>query len=245
MESEHYERVAAVEDHHWWYRNTRAVMEDFLAPWLGRDQRILDAGCGPGGNGAWLARHGHVVGADTSAEALRFVCERRHTVRPALSTLTAVPFADESFDVVVDITVLCCIQDDRAAAREVARVLRPGGVVLLWEPAFEQLRRGHDHGAHVLHRYREQELVDLAQHAGLTVRRATYAYSFLTPAAALMSAWFRLKPVSPAEAPSDYDRRTLDPLFSRLARIERRFLQKRDIPIGTSAIVLATRPETH
>jgi SAM-dependent methyltransferase len=162
----------------------------------------------------WLARHGQVVGAD------------------------------ESFDVVVDITVLCCIPDDRAAVRELARVLRPGGVLLLWEPAFERFRRGHDRGAHVIHRYRQRELVALAESAGLSVRRATYSYSFLTPAAALMSAWFRLNPVSPIEAPSDYDRRTLDPLFSRLARIERRVLRKRDIPFGTSAIVLATRPAT-
>jgi SAM-dependent methyltransferase len=244
VESEHYERVAAVENDHWWYTNTRRVMEDVLAPWLGRGQRILDAGCGPGGNGAWLARHGQVVGADTSAEALRYVRDRRPMMRPALSSLTAVPFADKSFDVVVDITVLCCIPDDRAAARELARVLRPGGAMLLWEPAFEQLRRGHDRGGHVIHRYRQRELVALAKSAGLSVQRATYAYSFLAPAAALMSAWFRLNPVSPAEAPSDYDRRTLDPLFGRLARIERRVLHKRDVPFGTSAIVLATRPET-
>lgn len=244
MEAEHYKRVAAVEDDHWWYRSTRTVMEDFLAPWLGRDQRILDAGCGPGGNGAWLARHGQVVGADTSADALRYVRERRPMMRAALSTLNAAPFADATFDVVVDITVLCCIPDERGATCELARVLRPGGVMLLWEPAFEQLRRGHDHGAHVIRRYRQQDLVVLAEGAGLVVQRATYAYSFLAPAAAAMSAWFRLNPVSPGEAPSDYDRRRLDPLFSRLARVERRVLRKRDLPFGTSAIVLATRPET-
>jgi len=165
-------------------------------------------------------------------------------MQPALSTLTAVPFADESFDIVVDITVLCCIQDDRGAARELARALRPGGAVLLWEPAFKSLRRGHDSSGHVLRRYRKHELVELAESAGLIVRRATYAYSFLAPAAAVMGAWFRLNPVPPSEAPFDYDRRSLDGLFGRLARMERRFLRKHDVPFGTSAIVLATRPET-
>ena len=58
METEEYARIAAVEDDHWWYRNTRALVGEMLAPWLGRDQRTLDAGCGPGGNGAWLAAHG-------------------------------------------------------------------------------------------------------------------------------------------------------------------------------------------
>jgi SAM-dependent methyltransferase len=184
VESEHYERVAAVEDDHWWYTNTRTIMNDLLQPWLGRDQRLLDAGCDPGGNGAWLARHGQVVGTDSSNEALDYVRARRPMMQPALSTLTAVPFADESFDIVVDITVLCCIQDDRGAARELARALRPGGAVLLWEPAFKSLRRGHDSSGHVLRRYRKHELVELAESAGLIVRRATYAYSFLAPAAA-------------------------------------------------------------
>ena len=58
MEVEEYARIAAAEDDHWWYRNTRALMADLLAPWLGTGQRILDAGCGPGGNGAWLALWG-------------------------------------------------------------------------------------------------------------------------------------------------------------------------------------------
>lgn len=245
MESEHYERVAAVENDHWWYTNTRAVMRDVLQPWLRGDRRILDAGCGPGGNGAWLAQHGQVVGVDMSTDALRFVRERRPMMRPAMSTLTALPFAAESFDIVVDITVLCCIADDFGATRELARVLKPGGALLMLEPAFKALWRGHDVGTHVLHRYRRDELAARARNAGLVVHRTTYAYSFLAPAAAAMGMWFRLNPVSPSEAPSDYDRRTLDPLFSRLARIERRVLHRHDIPFGTSVVVLATRPETH
>lgn len=82
MEVEEYARIAAAEDDHWWYRNTRAVMADLLAPWLGRDQLLLDAGCGPGGNGASLSGHGRVVGADRSSDALRFVRARRSDTLP-------------------------------------------------------------------------------------------------------------------------------------------------------------------
>ena len=70
MEVEEYARIAAAEDDHWWYRNTRALMAELLQPWLGTDQRILDAGCGPGGNGAWLGSHGRVIGVDLAREAL-------------------------------------------------------------------------------------------------------------------------------------------------------------------------------
>ena len=60
METEEYARIAAAEDEHWWYRNMRALMAGLLAPWLATGQTILDAGCGPGGNGAWLGQHGFV-----------------------------------------------------------------------------------------------------------------------------------------------------------------------------------------
>ena len=84
--------------------------------------RILDAGCGPGGNGAWLAEHGDVVGVDLSPDALAFVRARRPETRPVRGDLEALPFADASFDVVVGITVLYTVDDDAAA---VARA-RPG-----------------------------------------------------------------------------------------------------------------------
>jgi hypothetical protein len=52
VEVDEYARIAAAEDDHWWYRNTRALARDLLGPWLTQYPRILDAGCGPGGNGA-------------------------------------------------------------------------------------------------------------------------------------------------------------------------------------------------
>ena len=89
--------------------------------------RILDAGCGPGGNGAWLATHGDVVGVDLSADALAFVRARRPTTRPVRASVEALPFADGAFDVVVGLTILYTVPDDARAVAELARVLRPGG----------------------------------------------------------------------------------------------------------------------
>lgn len=243
MEVEEYARVAAAEDDHWWYRSTRALMADLLQPWLGgATRRFLDAGCGPGGNGAWLARHGHLVGVDLATEALEFARTGHPETVPAQATLEALPFADASFDVVIEITVLTSVPDDAAAVRELARVTRPGGAVLLMEPAFDSLRRGHDATVHALRRYRRRDLEALVQAAALEVRRSTYAYSFLAvPAAALALAW-RARPKPVAEAGSDVDRQSMGRLFDRLAATERRWLQRRRVPFGTSAVVLAAKP---
>jgi SAM-dependent methyltransferase len=244
VEPDEYRRIAEAQDAHWWYRNIRALMADLLAPWLaaarlGDGGRFLDAGCGPGGNGAWLARHGTVVGVDAVDLALHLARERTATV-PVRGRLERLPFAAASFDVVVGITVAYAIDDDVGAFTEMARVLRPGGALLVVEPAFDVLRRAHDATVHGVRRYRAPELVGKLGRAGLDVRRATYAYSFLAPPAAVLGAVERRRP--PARAGSDLERSHLDRVFAPLAAAERRWLRAHDVPFGTSAIVLATRP---
>jgi ubiquinone/menaquinone biosynthesis C-methylase UbiE len=241
MEVEEYARIAAAEDDHWWYRNTRALMADLLDPWLGTGQRILDAGCGPGGNGAWLAAHGRVIGVDLVRDALEFVQARRPTTIPVQASADRLPFDDDAFDVAVAITLINGVPDDVGAVSELVRVLRPGGAVLLLEPAFRSLRRAHDVTVHSLRRYRRDELAGLAERAGLRVRRATYSYSFLVPPAALLAAFEYRRSRAGGDAGSDVERRALDWLFAPLAKAERRWLTRRDIPVGTSAIVVATR----
>jgi len=242
MEVEEYARIAAAEDEHWWYRNTRALMADLLAPWLRKGQLILDAGSGPGGNGAWLAGHGTVVGADLSLDALRFVQARRPGTTPVRAGLTHLPYASECFDIAVSITVITCIPDDEAAVHELGRVLKPGGALLLFEPAFEAFRRAHDVTVHSIRRYRRDRLAALAAGAGLRVRRATCAYSFLAPPAAVLHVLERRHLAGPrGDRGSDVERRALDRVFAPLAAAERRWLARHDLPVGTSAVVLATK----
>ena len=114
---------------------------------------------GPGGNGAWLATHGDVVGVDLSADALAFVRARRPTTRPVRASVEALPFADGAYDVVVGLTILYTVPDDARAVAELARVLRPGGALLLVEPAFAALGRAHDATVHGRRRYRRPGLV--------------------------------------------------------------------------------------
>jgi SAM-dependent methyltransferase len=242
VEAEEYARIAAAEDDHWWYRSTRAVCADLLAPWLTEGGTFLDAGCGPGGNGAWLSRHGRAIGVDLAAEGLEYVRQRRPEITPVQASITGLPFPDAAFDAVLEITVVYCVADDRAAVAELARVVRPGGAVLLFEPAFEMLRRAHDKTVHGLHRYRRPTLAALAEDAGLRVVRSSYAYSFLAPPAAVLAAADRVTNRPPSDTGSDVEKRALDGVFSPLARLERRRLRRGAIPFGSSVLVLATRP---
>jgi SAM-dependent methyltransferase len=242
VEAQEYARIAAAEDEHWWYRNTRALMSDALGPWLRDGQVILDAGCGPGGNGSWLSAHGRVVGLDRAPDALEFVRTRRPALLPVRASVEALPHPDERFDIVVAVTVVYCVPDDARAIRELARVMRPGAALLLFEPAFPVLRREHDTTVHGLRRYRRGTLGELARAAGLQIERSTYVYSFLAPAALGLALADRVRSRRSTEPASDVERRWLDGAFDPLGRLERRWLTRHRVPFGTSALLVASRP---
>lgn len=104
-------------------------------------EHVLDAGCGVGGSSLWLARERSVdvVGitpvASQVALARRFAARRglADRVRFQQADYAAVPFADASFDVVWALESLCHAPRKEAFYREAARLLRPGGRVIIAE----------------------------------------------------------------------------------------------------------------
>ena len=240
MDRAEYFRIASAEEGHWWYRGTRSLMRQLLEEELRPGMRVLDAGCGPGGNSAWLRPENNVVGIDASADAVRLAREHHPGMEVLQGDIAALPFEDREFDLALVITVLALVRDDTRAVREVARVLRPGGTTFLIEPANPRLRRDHDAVTQTRRRYTLAQLRGLAEGAGLTVNRATYAYSFLLPPALALAGWHRLKPSRRADL-SDLQRDRLGWLFGRLAAGERRVLRDVDLPFGLSAVVIAKR----
>ena len=95
----------------------------------------------------------------------------------------ALPFENASFDAVTSFDVLyhAWVTDDRAAVAEMARVVRPGGLLLVRVPALQALWGAHDVEVQSRHRYTRGELVALLEGCGLRVERATYCNSLLFP----------------------------------------------------------------
>lgn len=218
-------------------------MAQMLGPWLAPGRRVLDAGCGPGGNTAWLSAYGDVVGTDISPEALQLFKARRRSPGAVQATILDLPFAGSSFDVVVTVTVLMMLDDDVRAVREVHRVLRPGGVAFFVEPALPALRRSHDDVFSGRRRYRLPQFGSILEEAGLRVERSTYAHAYLLPPAALLSVADRVRRRSNDTARSDLQRgHLLDPVFTALTRVEAALLSGRNLPAGVSVVAVATRP---
>lgn len=244
MKPEEYERMYQAEESHWWYAGMRAIsfalLDAALPHGLGQGARILDAGCGTGTNLLHLARRGRACGVDLSPEALRFC--RRRGVSVARASLLALPFGDASFDLVTAFDVLYhrWVEDDQRAMRELARVLRPGGLLLVREPALRALWGAHDEAVHSRHRYTRSELVRLLEAAGLRIERASYANALLLPLAALRRGLDRLtgrqgSDVQTLPSPLDW-------AFRRALGLEARLVRRVSLPLGVSVVALARRP---
>lgn len=117
--------------------------------------RILDASVGIGTQLLGLSAHGHVVcGTDLSPVATqraRAECAARHTdPRLAVADMRALPFPDDTFDAVISadnaIAHLMSGDEATAALREMRRVTRPGGVLLVTIRDYEDARREHPPG---------------------------------------------------------------------------------------------------
>lgn len=115
-------------------RLERAAVLDLAGPIGGLD--VLDVGCGDGQYALAAAGAGaRVTGVDASPKAVE--AGRRRAAGAGLGTAFLVgaanelPFAAEQFDVVLAVTVVCFVSDPEEAVAEMARVLRPGGLLVL------------------------------------------------------------------------------------------------------------------
>jgi SAM-dependent methyltransferase len=200
----------------------------------------LDAGGGTGATGGWMTAIAPTVLADVDQFSLTAAHADFPGYLPARIDLNHLPFADDAFSAVLCVTALCHRMNPEPAAivGEFARIARPGGVVCLLEPGGRKLWRGHDEVTHTARRFDVGDLREMAAGAGLQIERATGAYTFLVPPAAVMGVLERGK------EKSDVGRHEtgLGGLLGGLASLERRLLRHVDLPFGLSVAVVARKP---
>jgi SAM-dependent methyltransferase len=196
MEREYELQTHRAEDRHWWYQGRRRVLERAIER-LGLPDRasILDAGCGSGRNMIELARYGSVTGVELSDASVELARER-HSGEVLEGSVMDMPIDADTFDLVVSLDVIEHLDDDVGALRELRRVTRPGGALLVTVPAYQWLWSGHDEINHHRRRYSRRTLLAAAEAAGWSCERTTHFNSLLLPVAILLRALERIKPAS-------------------------------------------------
>jgi len=241
MQLNEYETMFRVEGTHWWYgalhRLIFQALEAELPDW--RKKEILDVGCGTGAILKQLGNPEKNVGIDVAPEALSF-CRQRGLNNVRQGDIGALPFADASFDAVICSSVLYhqWVSDIPGAAREMHRILRPGGLLLINVPAFPFLHSAHDEAVMTARRFRKAEIRQLLLKQNFKIRRLTYWTTFLFPLAVAartlggskMGRDFEVKKTSLSNR-----------LFGRIMTIELKLLKTISFPFGVALFAVAKK----
>ena len=245
-----YRQTARVEDAHWWFVHRRRLVAALLARRAPGGARLaaLDVGCGSGGNLEWLAGRGHfAVGLDRSALALDLARARGAAaplVRGRAQDLARV-FAPASFSLVTLFNVLYheWVEDEAEVLGAARRILEPGGLLLLTEPAFAWLRRRHDAIDLGARRFNRRGLERLVREAGFDIEESSYFNAVGLAPAALVALLDRLRAPRVGDEETGeiaVPARAINALLLALCSLEQAWIERMGrLPCGVGLIVLA------
>jgi SAM-dependent methyltransferase len=247
-----YEVMFDVEDDHWWFVGRRAIVfaqiEKALEPspnsrgMLDRrmlDRRILDIGCGTGATLDHLKRLGEVQGIDLSPIPLSYARRRGHN-RVLRASATALPFENESFELVTALDVIEHLDDDIKGLSEIRRVLKPHAPAIIFVPAFQVLWGPNDDQSGHKRRYRIDQLRRSVEAAELRVERLSYAnIAMFLPI--LLGRRVLTYLGRSEQAENRINHPLINKMLSRIFSSEANWLRRHSLPFGVSIICVARK----
>ena len=241
MEPDTYQMMRQIEDEHWWFVARRKIIGALLDRLdLTVPAKILEVGCGTGGNIALLKRFGPVTCIELDEVALKIARARK--LAPVLygKLPDEIPEFSGKFDVIALFDVLEHVEDDGASLQALSSMLNPGGRFIITVPAFKFLWSQHDDDNHHKRRYRRRDLVNLAQACGLAIDYVSYFNFWLFPPTACVRLIRKAVPYRESwqdmRKPNAFINRALQFLFSS----ERHVVGKLTLPFGVSLVAVVS-----
>lgn len=220
---------------YWWYRARSELLRTILEPGIGEPERVLDVGSADGPSVAWMRSRGHRIALDVDIDALGpgDVC----------GSALALPFADETFDVVAAFDVVEHCEPEGVALAELTRVLRPGGRLFLAVPAYQWAWTQFDVDSGHYRRYTRGRLIRAVERTGVSIDRTTYMFAGTLPMFAAERLLRKLRrPAAEPDLSLPQVPRVLERVLLALCRWDQWVLRRRNLPFGSSVVLRATKP---
>lgn len=239
------ELTARAESSHFWFRGFRRFVFptiDALAAGRG-NLTLLDCGAGTGHNVTLLRAYGRVFAFDLAPSELT---RQRASGKLVRADALRIPFASDSVDIATSFDMLMMVPDAAGAMREMARVLKPGGAIVVTIPALELLRGDHAEVWNELKRYTPTSARALAEQAGLEPVRVSFLFASLFPLMLASRTLERLTRRFRREPRADGDiglpSAPVNTMLTLVVSWEAALTRYIPMPVGSSLLVVARKP---
>ncbi len=251
MNKEEYRRLYKFEDDYWWFKGHRYLSKLLIEKFADKKgAKILDVGMGTGINMVFLKKYGSVYGCDVSKDAVNF-CRKRGLYNVKICHAENLKYKNNSFDIVSSFGALCCIRNDVKALKEMHRVCKPNGILIIETPAIpflhSTLKTEHDLSQHTIQRHNKKKLVQIVESAGFRIKKISHFNMFLCPLVVLLRIIKKiLKPsVQKKNAKSDLVilPSLIDIVLLGVLKFESLIVNWFNLPFGLTLVCIAEKPK--
>jgi len=242
VEKKFYQIYFEQERKHWWFKVRAKILIDQIKKLsLTDDSKILNVGACTYKTSELLEAFGKVTSVEFDKDCCAFVKQKLGKEMVQAST-TALPFADNSFDLICAFDVIEHIENDELAVLEIKRVVKKNGFVFLTVPAYQFLWSYHDEVNHHYRRYTLKTLLGLVSPPKNRIIKKTYFNSILFAPILIFRLLDKFKSNKVAEEKSNLDvfdnNKLINRIFYKLFSIEIPLLNKMNFPFGVSIMLL-------
>jgi len=244
MRADLYKDLYQKENYYWWHVGKRRLIKSLIRNYIinkdlkRKKLKILDVGCGSGKMTEDLKVFGEISGIDSSKKAIVFCKKRGLKDVYKIDIGDKLPFPEKTFDLVLVLDVLEHIENDQKVLRNLKRIMKEEGFLILTVPAYQRLFSYWDKMLGHRRRYTKNGLTRKLRRNGYQILKISYFNSFiLIPAIVFRFFKSKLKENKP---PSDFVNlpRFFNSFLLFLSDLEREILKLANTPFGLSIIAI-------
>lgn len=234
-----YQDLYELEEKHWWHKAKRELCKKIVAKYF-KGGKIVDIGCGTGKNVEAFSKFGEIWGIDNSDEALKYCRDYRKLKNVKKGEAEKTGLRTSSFDLVTLLDVLEHT-DDTKTLKEIHRILKKDGLLLITVPAYQWIWSQWDVVLHHRRRYTKSKLEDLLKKNGFEIVYGSYFQSFLVLPVYIVRKLKSL--IKSKDYGSDFriGNSFINKSLLGLSKFERDVVLKHGVPFGLSIVVLSKK----